>query len=152
MSQRNVLGTVTENQILLDSVKVGMSKLVGRFVLESTNIRTHNNPPGLDGMLVEMYTSILARKLVEDRYKDSKVIEVPATWFQHLKQDHAPAWFKERYPVKLTPITVTLSVVFDRYATYPKADVPMPDHMGPMVIREVVSGGFDVTRRSHEKT
>jgi len=136
------------NQIVFEELKVGASRAadVGAFVSDRTEMRTSNNVPGLHGMLVEMYTSILSRKLVSDTYQTSKTIEVPATWSQHLKEAYAPQWILKRYPIKKRDIVVELSVQFTRYATYPKADVVVPKNMGPLVIRELVTSDIEVSK------
>ncbi len=37
---------------------------------------------------------------------------VPATWWQHFKQDHMPEWFKRRFPVEM----MTLNVRYTKFA------------------------------------
>ena len=51
-------------------------------------------------------------------------IEYPASWWQHLKQDRAPAWLTKRWPVRMSRRVG--SVNFSRYDTYPLAHVPLP--------------------------
>ena len=57
--------------------------------------------------------------IAEDRYKC--YFYTPSTWWQHWKQDNAPAWFRNRYPVVKKRHIRTIR--FTRYATYPLANV-----------------------------
>ena len=49
---------------------------------------------------------------------DTLEIDRPATWFQMLKEQHAPYWFKRRWPVRYTTET------YDARALYPKLAMP----------------------------
>ena len=52
-------------------------------------------------------------------------IKRPATWWQMLKEQHAPYWFKRRWPVRYT------TEMYDARALYPK--LAMPDEMNNRV-------------------
>lgn len=73
-------------------------------------------------MVLELRSSVLGAQVLSDTQTFS--IEYPASWWQHLKQDHAPAWFKKRWPVRFS--SRSAQVNFSRYDTYPLADVPLP--------------------------
>lgn len=77
-------------------------------------------------------------------------IEVPKTWWQHLKQDHFPAWFTRRWPVqvqtfvqtnrkhasKTTHTVETHWADFREYAQFPAASIRTPeDFRGPVFVR-----------------
>lgn len=73
-------------------------------------------------MVLELSSAVLGAQVLSDTQSFS--IEYPATWWQHLKQDHAPAWFTRRWPVKLARRAGQVS--FARYDTYPLANIPLP--------------------------
>ena len=49
-------------------------------------------------------------------------IKRPATWFQTLKEQHAPYWFKRHWPVRYTTET------YDARALYPKLQMQDEEH------------------------
>ena len=49
-------------------------------------------------------------------------IEHPATWFQMLKEQHAPHWLKRRWPVRHD------TEAYDARALYPKLAMPDEEH------------------------
>lgn len=44
------------------------------------------------------------------------VVKTPATWWEHLKKDHAPAWFLAMWPVKWEEKTLEGHTMFPEYA------------------------------------
>lgn len=83
----------------------------------------------LDDVILKLTTRVLTQTL-ED--KEAVVsFSAPSTWWQHWKQDHAPAWLTRRWPVQLT--TVRKTVEYEVCAMYPKADMLLPT-LGPAVI------------------
>lgn len=71
----------------------------------------------------------------------------PATWWQHLKQDHFPHWFIRRWPVRTEEVvesrgasatksnTETVSITFEQYAQFPAAAIQTPEKIrGPIVV------------------
>jgi hypothetical protein len=78
-------------------------------------------------MLMELSASLLGAQVLSENQEF--FIEYPATWWQHLKQDHAPAWFTRRWPVKMAKRVGMVN--FTRYDAYPLASVPFtPDEFG----------------------
>ena len=66
-------------------------------------------------------------------------IERPATWFQMLKEQHAPDWFKRRWPVRYDTET------HDARALYPK--LAMPDETNNRVwVRSYLSAHTEPKR------
>jgi hypothetical protein len=76
-------------------------------------------------------------------------VEVPASWFQHLKRDHFPAWWVARWPVRTEVLSETRrkhasktvrhveehTADFTQYAEFPVADIQMPDkYRGPIIM------------------
>ena len=69
---------------------------------------------------------VLSNQTVGDTKTVSKTVKVPNTWWQMLKQDYAPAWFVRRFPVIEAEIPVEVTVRFERYETYPEANIALP--------------------------
>lgn len=62
----------------------------------------------------------LSKEIVRSAPRTETVqFDVPATWWQHLKQDHAPEWFLKRYPVVMRQIPFSYE---GGYRTCPHAD------------------------------
>lgn len=102
---------------------------------------------------------VLAEKLVGDTYETtvSKLVsfdhteKVPASWWQHFKWTYHDRWwlrwFVNRWQVRLSDVeymldkrvTIPVAMTFERYATYPQADLAIPHHrLGEPVIFERV--------------
>ena len=94
---------------------------VGAVVRQSA--RYDVTPDGLTDQLVHQLTAyVLSDHLVGDTYTFTTT--APSSWWQHFKRDHLPTVSKWR-PVKHT--TTTHKVTLDRYATYPEAQVNLPE-------------------------
>lgn len=111
---------------------------LGEFSTKSLELRRWEDP-GIMGMVYDLRIAVLAHKFVTAHQEASTTVAVPKTWWQHLKQDHAPKWFKTRYPVQKRNIRVELEVTFERYSTFPMADIPMPENFGQPVIIENIT-------------
>lgn len=74
-------------------------------------------------------------------------MDFPRSWWQHLKRDHFPAWWKRRWPVKTKQIsasrretatnsnTETVSITFRQYAQFPAAQIHTPSrYRGPILV------------------
>lgn len=82
---------------------------------------------------------ILERKLAEDKYPAYFHYKVPASWWQLFKREKAPHWFVKRFPVQWEDKQAKYTVNVTRKATYPMADIVVPDNMGTAVIKDLVS-------------
>lgn len=61
--------------------------------------------------LVDLYGQMLIDLKLTVYGKDHgppEIIRYPADWWQALKERFAPAWFRDRYPVKFTEHTISL--------------------------------------------
>jgi hypothetical protein len=127
---------------------------------------------GEDGehMVVELSAAVLQHEVAHDRYevpvRATRTLQLdpePTSWFQVWKRDRLPRdplgrWLLRHRPVRTRPVTWeveysgTAVVELTRLATYPEADVPMPERFGDPVMVDVVkpghSGGFGRPRRS----
>lgn len=88
-----------------------------------------------ESLMMRLTAVVLREHLVSDTY--TAQLPVPASWWQHLKHDHAPAWFTRRWPVR--HVTWRRDVRFDRYATYPRATWAVPPELGQVVLYEEIT-------------
>lgn len=131
--------TFTGEEIVFEKIRsyVTHATDLGAAVAGSLELREWEEPI-LRQMVRQLSAEMLARKLVRDHYSTTRGVDVPATWWQHLKDDHAPGWLKKRWPVRHKSIKVDLHIDFTRYATYPEADVVLPERFGKAVIFEKI--------------
>ena len=78
-----------------------------------------------DRICDELHYRITATIYGED--VDRYTVITPATWWDHLKHDHAPNWFKLTFPVKYRKQFLSVDVMFPQYRP--------PRGMGGEVIR-----------------
>lgn len=135
------LATTEVNELVFVANKYAMSWVkdrLGAFAADRLEYREMELIE-LDNKLIELTTQILERKIAEDSYPVTFSYKVTASWWQHLKLDKAPEWFTKRYPVKYENKRIKRTVEITRKATYPMADIVVPNGMGQVVIRDVVS-------------
>lgn len=116
---------VAVSKITLERLKKYVATHIGSSLADSIEVRKRVEA-GLEGMVYELRASVLASKIADDKYTAYFYYKVPATWFQHWKKDHAPRWFKKRYPVKYEVKKAKKTVHFKRYETYPQANLAIP--------------------------
>lgn len=86
---------------------------------------------GIDVATDHLYDQIavtLAMTMYGERAAKAEAEETmafPTTWWQHLKLQYAPEWFKARWPVKTD--TWRLKVVADQWRMYANMDQPLPE-------------------------
>jgi len=56
-----------------------------------------------------MLARMTAYVYAEDLGTYMREYSYPSNWFEHLKQDHFPKWFTDRYPVKYTTKVIKLT-------------------------------------------
>lgn len=120
--------------ITLDQLKLGTRKLLPRFIANTALFEVYEQTA--EYMAMELRAYVLARKQVDEYH--NAVLEVPATWWQHLKQDYFPEWYKRRWPIRFTKMVKRFR--FERYDTYPEADFAISEErFGRPVLCEFVS-------------
>lgn len=112
------------NKVTLERTRKGMAVNLGHTSLESLEIRTMSDV--FIGNVIEASFDVLRDKIHEDRTTVTFTYKVPSNWWEHLKKEKAPKWFKEKYPVQFTSKTMRRTAVFKRYSEYPKANVAIP--------------------------
>lgn len=115
-------GHIVRNEYDLFLRRVAATTVLGRTMLESIRFSVENHP-ALDGLVYNLEAEVLSDKIAEDSYTAYFYWKEPATWFQHLKQEHGPAWFLRRFPVRLVHKKAKRTIGFTRWAQYPKANV-----------------------------
>ena len=119
--------------VTLERLKVGTQRHTGATVAQSIELRRYEDKIVGD-LVYELTAYVLAEKLprVEESSSKSYFYEIPASWFQHLKQTiyrwRRLSWLERRWPARYETHErkATLTVNLERYRTYPKADVVLP--------------------------
>lgn len=84
----------------------------------------------LGALCVRLQTEVLCQSVSQQQ--ETVIFKAPATWWQHLKQDLFPRWLLNRFPVRQA---VTKRVVrYEILASYPQADIAVPDIFGKPVM------------------
>ena len=112
---------------------------VGATLALSARLERYETPERLLAELTYRLTSyVLSDHLVSDTATAHAEYETPATWWQAWKQanlDYLLRWF----PVRTEKHSAPVEVRFDRYATYPRANIALPeDLLGTPVMFETV--------------
>lgn len=128
---------ITSERKVLDWLQFCKQELIPNEVLHNAEFTTYKDVV-LDGMVFNLQTYVLADKLVDKQV--SKTVEVPASWWQHLKQDKL-RFLTRRRPVKT--VKHTFDVDFQQYNTYPKMATKLPKHKyGEPVVVEILKSNL----------
>jgi hypothetical protein len=87
--------------------------------------------------LAEFSTTVLSGRRIEQH--PSVTHQVPASWWQHLKDDCLPAWARRRWPVRYRELKTTLLLEQDILFPYADFVPPPPDQFGRPVLWESLS-------------
>lgn len=117
----SIFGDVPQVQLATERIQLDLQR-VGATLAQSARYEVERREFPYDELVHRLTSYVLSDRLVSDTY--SKDYFVPASWWQHFKRDHLPT-IARRWPVKTERRTVT--VQFDRYATYPHARIAIPD-------------------------
>jgi hypothetical protein len=131
-------------QRILTRVKVANRQVIPEYV-RRTSTFSQQEQIGSD-MVLELTAEVLRDHVLSD-YQDAE-FDVPASWWQHLKQTvenvRLLRRFVKRYPVVY--VTWTQRIHFDRYYDYPDARIALPeDRFGKFIVHEV-TGASDWNR------
>lgn len=84
---------------------------------------------------------VLQEHLADDIYVDSTKYTTPATWWDHFKETFQTSWWLgwlvKRRPAKYDHHVVHCGVQVERYASYPEADVAVPQLGRPVPFENV---------------
>lgn len=100
---------------ILEQVVLGMSRHFGFTSIDSvkTQIDVFSNH-----FVAQVKASVFGNA---ETVSDSLDIQVPASWFQQLKQDCFPKWLLHIFPVRHKTISVPVKIDLQRY--YPKLNI-----------------------------
>ncbi len=115
---------------------IAASLNIGAFSKDRLEISLEDT---VNGFLIHAFTNVLEHRLAEDSYRVTFSYKIPSSWWQQLKLERSPEWYKNKYPVKYNNKKIERTVKITRKATYPMADVVVPKNFGPVVIKDLVS-------------
>jgi len=108
----------------LKSLRVQLAKRFGKATIDKSTVEFQYN---LDRFMDEVRVRIESYIFGVDMPTTYTVsILVPETWWQHLKDDHFPEWWKRKWPVKYK--SVFRDVVFNHWALLPGFDKVPPGY------------------------
>lgn len=131
--------TATIQQKTLQMREYASIMSIGKTTLESMHLDMREDVMTKE-LVQRLSASILSDKIVDDEYKARYRYSVYASWWQHFKHDKMPKWFVKRYPVVKERKSGYVTVKFERYAEYPKANVALQQNRN---FYEVHLGGFE---------
>lgn len=100
-------------------------QVMGRFMHETLMLTTEDDP--ITNLLTAKLSAYVLTREVH-RGTDAHLFRTPATWWQHLKADHFPQWYKRRWPVRYTDTEVKFD--YRLVHAYPQADIAVPPSFG----------------------
>lgn len=127
---------------MLEQYRVAAQRMVSEELINDAQFVARSLEAGIihDPMfgtaMLWLKAFVLAEKVAADEYETG--IAIPATWWQHLKQDHAPLWIRIRWPVRTR--SLCQKIRFKRLHLYPDARIALPeDHFGKLVIYDEIT-------------
>lgn len=126
--------------VLLERVKYMMGQSVNRRVWEDVKVAT--SVDWLAGDLLLRFEKIMLAEEVLSSEVDVPV-PVPKTWWQHLKRDHFPGWYLDRWPVRLTDRWIHIDLA--ALAVFPEANIKTPPSMRGDRFYQYYRGDWEVT-------
>ena len=123
-----------KGDICLEQFKVGIQQIIPWSTLRESITLYSEQDIVLRGMVLSIQAYVLAEE-VDCRHRDvSFVFKFPSTWWQHFKQSYYPEWLLRKFPVRYSESIGKKRVIFRRLATYPKANIAIPDRVGDTII------------------
>lgn len=112
------------NERVLGLSKVGASTLGPS--MESTLSLSVDQDDILRTLRYKLEAYVLTDHVTKQNFTLEFSVEVPTTWFQHLKQDRMRTWILRRWPVRTRTISKTESVTYQKDHLYPEASLELP--------------------------
>lgn len=131
---------------VLEKMRIGLSQRISPAVAASLEL----DPNGMEQFGTELALRISGFVLGENLGHVEEVarLHTPATWWQHWKHSHAPAWFKRRYPVVYQWVLVNYRR--DERITYPHARVMPTAEWGVGVMSWKTTVDYDINPTGFE--
>jgi len=83
-----------------------------------------------DRQVHRLEAMVLQEHLADDHYEEILVVTQPKTWWDHFKIDHLDSWWgrwlNTHFPSEYNSENHLVRVKIERYASYPEADVAVP--------------------------
>ena len=100
------------HQVTLRWLKVKAQQFIPKHVLDNCLLSVEEIAEDwCEGLLLTLEKKVLAREVQEVE----RVVQYPATWWQHFKEQFFPSWLKKRFPVRMRRVVVRL----ERWEGYP---------------------------------
>ena len=90
-------------EIILDRTKKKISTMVGAFTLESIDVDVIAENISM-GFIAKFEAEVLSQEAIE--YYEFE-FDIPANWWEQLKNELMPKWFLRIFPVKYRKVTQT---------------------------------------------
>lgn len=110
-------------QIMLEKIKFGLEEVMSGELRNSMKLVTDWNY--FSDNVVRRLTYILIGNEVHEETHDECIKTYPATMWEELKKDFAPAWFQRRFPVRYSRDVKRVTI--KQYHVCPHIDMPR-DH------------------------
>jgi hypothetical protein len=134
-------GTLTQHQ--LDVLKVGVAQRMPGAYLASSIVVDQWRDMVINGLVLQLTGHVLGKQLPPLKFTESRTvtIDVPASWWQHLKRSALGVWGLRRLvalrPPRMRPVTRCLQVDVNvsRAAAFPEASLlPADPRLGAPVL------------------
>jgi len=113
-------------QVEYESIDLEKFRLVAATEVSRELLKDFAQPPSVDVSLHSWLSrdtiAVRVRQAVYGETLGTLEVKHPATWFQMLKEQHAPYWLKRRWPVRY------VYQKYDARALYPKLSLPDEAH------------------------
>jgi len=121
-----------DKRLVAESIEV-VSLVFGESLCATMNVdpmllrNNRMNVSERENMTSQTLLKTICVTILEMQNPKEIVYRTPASWWQMLKRDHAPMWFKKRWPVIESIDTVVIKDV------YPFPKIKLPDDLGPCI-------------------
>jgi len=103
---------------VLKKIKIAMSKRFGKTALHYLKVQVDDYANNLaEEVTLRFETGLFGQKMPETYPIE---LLIPKNWWEHLKDDNFPTWWKRKWPVQYK--TVYSDVTFDHWGLLPKFD------------------------------
>lgn len=113
-------------QLFVSQVTLDLNQLNTRFG-SGVRFRAMVNRAAHDAV-IRLETYLLRRTVGTVRHEVT--FECPASWWQALKAEHAPAWIRRRWPVRMRTEVRTVNV--ELYDVFPESKMIVPELGAPI--------------------
>lgn len=112
-------------ELILEKIKLGCSNQLHKLLIEDMKLDEYYDV--LSQSVIQCFTTWVWAEEIENRKKTVN-FDVPASWFQHFKQQFFPNFLLKHFPVKKTRLEAT--VRFRRLACYPQLPLVLKGTQG----------------------